>query len=215
MTGDAHALRRAAAVERSALVSGADAVFPALIVIGRVDAEHQHVEKPHVERTACSGGRVRGHADVPDDALLLERAHVIERAVGLDGVEVGELVYAVDEAEVDIAGFEAFKLPLHGALYLVQLERPAVLPAAVVRAEVDLVVHLAALRAHGAGRRRRRAWRPPRPCRSSSRRFQGRGPPCARPPPARRRRGSCCRGDYADFLAAVRQNAVFHIRYPS
>ena len=152
---------------------------------------------------------------MPDDALLLERAHVIERTVGLDGVEVGELVDAVDEAEVDIAGFEAFKLPLHGALYLVELERPAVLPAAVVRAEVDLVVHLAALRAHGAaeggeGRGVRRGH-----VEVVHAVFKGEGHRALgllRPGGAE---GAVAEADYADFLAAVRQNAVFHIRYPS
>ena len=156
--GDAHALRLAPAVEGHPLLRAADGVVPVVVVIAGVDAEHQKIQDPHVQDPVHHLGRVRAHADVPNGPLPLELLDIVQNAAVQHRLEIGFLVQAVEEAEVDIVGFQGAQLPVDGALDGVQIRGPAVHPALVVGAEVDLEADLVPRSGHGpaiGGERRR------------------------------------------------------------
>ena len=135
---DAHALGLAAAVERHPLVQAAQAVLPFLVVVGRVDAEHQHVQQAVVQHLGRHRRGVGAHADVAHHALPFQLLQVVDGA-GLPGLAVVlRLVNAVEEPEVDVVGFQLGQLPVHRPLDGVQIQRPAVFPGEILGTEMDL-----------------------------------------------------------------------------
>ena len=139
---DADPLRLAAAVELHPLGGAAVGELPVLVVIGGVDAEHQHVHQAGVQHLPGGGRRVRGQADAAHDALFLQAEQVIQHAVFPVLLPVGRLIQAVDEAVVNVVSAQRLELPGDRALRRLAVGGPAVaLAVAVAGAEVNLIAH--------------------------------------------------------------------------
>ena len=113
-----------------------------LVVVGGVDGEHQLLHQAGVQDLLDQLRRVGAQTDVPHHAGLLHFQQVVQHAVFLVCLPVPLLVQAVDHAEVDVVGPQLLQLPVHLALDGVQVRGPAVLPALIVGAEVDLIEQL-------------------------------------------------------------------------
>ncbi len=142
--GNPHALLLAAAIERLPLITAARAEIALTVIVYGIDGKHKHIDDFHIQHAVCKRGRVRGKADVPDHALLLQREYIIQHAVFAVGLQILFLIKAVDEAKIDIICLQIFQLPLDGRPDFVQLRRPAVFAGGIIRAEVYLQVHLIA-----------------------------------------------------------------------
>ena len=146
---DAYPIRLAPAVEGGALLRPADGVVPVVVVVAWVDAEHEQVQNPQVQHPVHHAGGVGAQADVPHRPLPLELLDVVQHASICHLLQVGLLVQAVEKAKVDVVGLEGGELPVDGTLDGVQVCGPAVAPAVVIGAEVDLEIDLVPDPGHG------------------------------------------------------------------
>ena len=137
-----HPFGFAAPVKIEAFVHAADGVIAVAVVISRVDAEHQHIQQAGVQHLLGDFRRVGGKADVPHNAFFLQPADVVQHPVGHHLFQVRLLVDAVQESEIDVIGFQRVQLPGDRTLHVLQLGGPAVLPALVVGAEMNLEIDL-------------------------------------------------------------------------
>ena len=140
---DAHPLRLAAAVQGGPLGGAAVGVLPVLVVVSRVDAEHEHIHQAGVQHLVDQLRGVGGKADMAHHPRLFLLQQVVQHSVFPVLLPVGGLVQAVDEAVVDVVGLQLLQLPVHRAADRIQIGGPAVAsPLAVDGAEVDLVEDL-------------------------------------------------------------------------
>ena len=77
-----------------------------------------------------------------DGPFALQLQDGVDDAVFLHGAQIAFLIDAVDEAEIDMVGLQLIQLPGNGCLDLLWIGGPAILPAGVVRAEMDLQIDL-------------------------------------------------------------------------
>ena len=70
---NAHALGLAPAVQRLPLVHFSNGKLAVAVIVGGVDAEHQHVNQPHVQHLVHHLRRVGRKPNVPHNALALQR----------------------------------------------------------------------------------------------------------------------------------------------
>ena len=135
---NAHPFCLAPAVEGHALFCAADGVVAVVIVVARVDAEHQQVQNAQVQSPLHHPGRVGAHADVAHRAFPLQLLDVSQHAVVQHFLQVRLFIQAVEKAKIDVIGLQGFQLPADRPFDGVQVRGPAVFAALVVGAEMDL-----------------------------------------------------------------------------
>ena len=74
-----------------------------------------------------------GQADVTDHALPLQILHIGNGSMLDGGFQIRRLINTMDQSEVDVIRPQGFQLPVNRALDFVQVQRPAIFPAAVIR----------------------------------------------------------------------------------
>ena len=139
---DADSLRLAPAVQGRPLVYRPDGIVSVPVVIGRIDAEHDHVDEPCIQHPVHDPRRVGGKPDMAYASRLLQLLHIVQRAALQDFPEVCLLVDAVYKAEVNVICLQIFKLPVHRLFDPLQAQGPAIFSRPVLSPKMHLVVEL-------------------------------------------------------------------------
>ena len=136
--GNADFFLLAALIEIHTLIGGTDGKIAMAVIIGRIDAEHHHIQKARIQHLIDDGRRVGGKTNVTNNALFFQLLDMLQRAAFQIFFEIRRLIDAVDETKVDVVRVQLFQKPVHAADDLILFRSPAVFSGRIVGSKMHL-----------------------------------------------------------------------------
>ena len=139
---DSHSRRLAPAVKGRALIHTANGIFSVAVVVGRVDAEHKHIQKACIQHFHHHRGRMGRKSYMADNTFLFQLLQIRNCSAGEGLFQIRLFVNAMNKPKIYVICPECLQLPIYRPLDLLQIQRPSIFSGAIIRPEMDLKIYL-------------------------------------------------------------------------